>query len=104
MRFSKSYALVGAVVPLASAFPAAMMQAAARDPELKARAAEMTKLLATRQNGADAATSVFEPVPIFNEEAQFIDVSEGSGNEYVAPGPNDLRGPCPGLNACEYRE
>lgn len=103
MKFSKSYALVGALAPLASAFPAAMLEAAARDPEIKARAEEMTKLLAARQAGADSATSIFEPVPIFNEQAQFVDVSEGSGHEYVAPGPNDLRGPCPGLNACTYQ-
>lgn len=98
MKISLPFA---AVVPMAMAFPAAMLEAAARDPEVRARAEEMTKLLATRQAGADVATNVFEPVPIFNEQAQFVDVSEGSGHEYVAPSGDDLRGPCPGLNACE---
>merc|ERR1711915_754755 len=44
-------------------------------------------------------TALFEPVPIFDAEKQFVDVSEGSGHEYQAPGPDDIRGPCPGLNA-----
>lgn len=35
----------------------------------------------------------------FNAEDQFVDVREGSGHEWQAPGPNDLRGECPGLNA-----
>lgn len=50
-----------------------------------------------RQAGADAATALFEAVPTFDSEAQYIDVSEGSGHEFVPPGPNDLRGVCPGL-------
>ncbi|CZT15146.1 related to oxidase [Ramularia collo-cygni] len=89
---------------LASAFPAAMLEAASRDPALAARTAEMAEMLtrnrlAGRQEGADAAEKLFEAVPVFDAKAQYIDVSEGSGHEYVAPGPNDLRGPCPGLNA-----
>ena len=79
-----------------SAFPGAILEAVKNDPELQARANE---ILEARQSGADAATKVFEPVPIFNKAAQYVDVSKGSGNEWVKPGPNDLRGPCPGLNA-----
>lgn len=97
MKFSSSQALLGALAPLAAAFPAAYMQEAfENDPQLAARAVE---LLAERQAGADAATALFEPKNTFNAEKQYIDISEGSGHEYVAPGPNDLRGPCPGLNA-----
>jgi len=89
---------------LASAFPAAVLEAATRDPALAARTAEMTELitrnrLAGRQEGADSAENIFEAVPVFDAEAQYIDVTEGSGHEYVPPGPDDLRGPCPGLNA-----
>ncbi|KAF1951076.1 hypothetical protein CC80DRAFT_481749 [Byssothecium circinans] len=36
---------------------------------------------------------------IFDAAKQFVDVRPGSGNEYKDPGPNDKRGPCPGLNA-----
>ncbi|KAF2448414.1 Cloroperoxidase [Karstenula rhodostoma CBS 690.94] len=85
--------------PLASAFPTAILKAAARDPTILKRAAEIAKLLEKRQTGADAATKIFEPVNTFNAQAQYINVTNGSGHEYVAPGPDDLRGPCPGLNA-----
>jgi hypothetical protein len=99
MRLSSLEILLGSLIPLGNAFPAAMLEAAARDPAILARAAEISKSLKGRQSGADAATALFEPVPIFNAEAQYINVTAGSGHEYVAPGPNDLRGPCPGLNA-----
>jgi hypothetical protein len=98
MHFS-SIELLATLAPVASAFPAAMMQAAASDPSILARAEGISKSYAKRQAGADGATAIFEPIPIFNEKAQFINVTKGSGHEYVAPGPNDLRGPCPGLNA-----
>lgn len=99
MKFSTSQMLLAAAAPLASAFPFAMMEEAARDPKLAAQAMEMSKMLAKRQGKADAATAIFEPVPKFDAEKQYIDVSPGSGHEYKAPGPRDLRGPCPGLNA-----
>lgn len=99
MHFSLSSLFLAGLAPLASAFPAALLEAAASDPALVARAEEISKLLAKRQTGADAATALFEPVPIFNARAQYVNVSKGSGHEYVPPGANDLRGPCPGLNA-----
>lgn len=97
-----SRTLVASLAGMASAFPAAILDAATKDPQLAARTAEMTELitrnrLAGRQTGADSAEKIFEAVPMFNAEEQYIDVSEGSGHEYVAPGPNDLRGPCPGM-------
>lgn len=36
---------------------------------------------------------------VFNPQEQFVDVRPGSAHQFVAPGPNDKRGPCPGLNA-----
>jgi hypothetical protein len=99
MHFSQSSLLLAAAAPLASAFPAAIFEAAANDPSLLAHAEKLSRTLENRQAGAGAATLVFEPVPIFNEKKQFINVTKGSGHEFVAPGPNDLRGPCPGLNA-----
>lgn len=80
----------------AFAFPGAMMEKALADPELKARADEILKA-GKRAAPADAATTLFEPVPIFNATSQYISTS--GPHEWVAPGPNDLRGPCPGLNA-----
>jgi hypothetical protein len=96
MKYARSSGLLAALVPLASAFPAHVFEAIKSDPELAARANQIWG----RQEGADAATAVFEPIPIWDAEAQLIDVSEGSGNEFQAPDlSTDLRGPCPGLNA-----
>jgi Peroxidase, family 2 len=36
---------------------------------------------------------------VFNAQDQFVDVRPGTANRFIAPGPNDKRGPCPGLNA-----
>lgn len=41
---------------------------------------------------------------IFNAEAQLVDVGPGSGHEWIAPGPEDLRGPCPGLVCGEKKK
>jgi hypothetical protein len=96
---SLSLALIAAT-PFAYAWPTAILDAVGYDPELLKQAEEAVKLLKGRQTGgASAATAIFGPVPIFNAKAQYINVTAGSGHEYVGPGPNDLRGPCPGLNA-----
>ncbi|KAK4496985.1 hypothetical protein PRZ48_011434 [Zasmidium cellare] len=100
MKFSsRVISASAAVLPLANAFPAKLYDSIANDPQIAARTIALAKTLQGRQTGADAATALFEPVPQFNAAEQYIDVSEGSGHEYVAPGPDDLRGPCPGLNA-----
>jgi hypothetical protein len=98
MKFT-SQLFVAGLAPITHAFPAMMFEAAANDPQIEARAKELAKMLESRQAGADAATALFEPVNTFNAKAQYIDVSAGSGHEYVPPGSGDLRGPCPGLNA-----
>ncbi|KAK5115477.1 hypothetical protein LTR62_001136 [Meristemomyces frigidus] len=99
MRSASSYAIFGALAPYVAAFPAAVMEAAARDPMIQARTEQLTKMLGSRQAGAGVATTINEPVPIFNAKAQLVDVSAGSGHEFVPPSGSDLRGPCPGLNA-----
>lgn len=81
------------LAPLAAAFPASVLEAVKFHPGLQARANE---ILQERQAGAAAAQAVFEPVPLFNAAEQYVNISAGSGHEYQAPGPNDLRGPCPG--------
>lgn len=96
MKLSTIHLLLAGLAPVSNAFPAAMLEAAASDPTLLKRA---ERLLAERQAGADAATALFEPVPIFDAKKQYVNVSKGSGHEYVPPGSGDLRGPCPGLNA-----
>ncbi|EME38096.1 hypothetical protein DOTSEDRAFT_75970 [Dothistroma septosporum NZE10] len=99
MKFSASQIFIASLAPLASAFPAAVLERAANDAAIRGDADKIAMLLSKRQAGADAAKALFEPVPIFDAKSQLIDVSKGSGHEYVAPGPGDLRGPCPGLNA-----
>ena len=94
-----SQLLVAGLAPLTYAFPAMIFEAAANDPSIVARAAEIEEQLKARQAGADAATPFFEPVNTFDAKKQYIDVSAGSGHEYVPPSAGDLRGPCPGLNA-----
>lgn len=89
-------AIQAGLVPLAAAFPAQFMERYGNDPEMIERASRM---MGKRQAGADAAQTIFEPAPSFDATSQYIDVSPGSGHEWQAPGPNDLRGVCPGLNA-----
>jgi hypothetical protein len=102
MKSVSSLAIIGTLAQYASAFPAAMMEAAARDPKIMARTKEITAMIEARQAGAGAATALFEPVNTFNAKAQYVDVSEGSGHEFVPPSGDDLRGPCPGLNASMF--
>jgi hypothetical protein len=99
MHFPLTLLVLAAVAPLANAFPATVFERAANDPKFLASSEKLANTLDKRQAGADAATLLFEPIPTFDGEKQYINVSKGSGHEWVAPGPNDLRGPCPGLNA-----
>lgn len=99
MKFTSPQLFVAVLVPLANAFPSRMLEEAASDPAIAARAKQIEALLEKRQAGAGAATALFEPVPVFDAKSQYINVSSGSGHEYVPPGSDDLRGPCPGLNA-----
>jgi hypothetical protein len=101
MHISPCSLLLAAVAaPLANAFPAAIFEAAANDPRVLAQAEKIQRdHAAKRQAGAASAEAIFEPVPVFDERLQYVNVSKGSGHEYVAPSGDDLRGPCPGLNA-----
>lgn len=102
-----SAAFIAAVLPLAAAYPWAMEASQAMD---------IKQVYGKRQgNGEGTIPPVREPVfvsgrsnsgigspnPPFNAEEQYVDVTQGSGHEYRAPGPRDLRGQCPGLNAGE---
>jgi len=59
----------------------------AKNPQLKARGGAPT----------GGTPDVLAPVLGFNAEAQYV--SNNGAHAFVAPGRNDLRGPCPGLNA-----
>lgn len=99
MSFSTTQIIFGLLVTTVSAFPAGLMEEAMKSPEMVARAAQISSVKDKRQVTANGATAIFEPVPKFNAAAQYVDVGPGSGHAWQAPGPNDLRGPCPGLNA-----
>lgn len=100
MKYTLNAVILGALAATVGAFPADIMERAMESPEVLARYADAMAALEKRQLvRADSATALFEPVPIFDAKSQFVDVGPGSGHEWQAPGPNDLRGPCPGLNA-----
>ncbi|SRR6266487_3054564 len=40
-----------------------------------------------------------QPSLDFDPKEQYVDVTPGNQYQYVAPGPADIRGPYPGLNA-----
>ncbi|KXT14790.1 hypothetical protein AC579_9670 [Pseudocercospora musae] len=90
MRNTLQY--LAAALPLATAFPALM------EGKLEKRVVYPTvpppKFTTTRDNcGSHGKCTVFDA------EDQLVNVQPGSGHEWQAPGPNDLRGQCPGLNA-----
>lgn len=96
----KTHFILGLLAATAAAWPAAIMDTVMRSPELTERMSDALSSLEKRAYPkADGATAIFEPAPTFNKNAQYVDVTDGSGHEWQAPGPNDLRGPCPGLNA-----
>ena len=83
------YSLVAAatLAGQAAAFPAKMFEAIAeRQPESYI---EMKDKLQKRQ--AFGVNVGFDPAKQY--------ISTSGANKFVAPGPNDIRGPCPGLNA-----
>lgn len=73
--------LSAALAGSAAAFPAAITEAVAENPE-------KFQQLAKRLNGI---------APGFDASKQAISIT--GEHKWVAPGPTDQRGPCPGLNA-----
>lgn len=92
----KAGALFLAALPYAAAWPEVMEMS---DKMLAKRVeppARQPLFLSKRPNTS-------QPPAGFNAEEQYVDVSPGSGHEFVAPGPSDLRGQCPGLNVSRGR-
>ena len=80
-------------LPLAAAWPAVMDMV----DNLEKRTTPTVpppKFHTNRDNCGSAG-----PCLSFNYEDQYVDVTQGSGHEWQAPGPGDHRGQCPGLNA-----
>ena len=90
-----SFALLALATPQVSAFPALLSEAflhgrsAAPDAALIDTPCPHMKELAKRQ--APGVT------PPFNAKQQYV--STTGAHAFKAPGPDDQRGPCPGLNA-----
>ena len=104
MKFTTATGLL-ALASIANAYPAAGIEEAFNeDPAEFTKRAEEILEAHKRQDtsSADDAAKTFEPFPIFNAKKQLIDVGPGSGHQFVAPGPNDQRGPCPGKHT-EYQ-
>jgi hypothetical protein len=68
-----------------------------RDPGIPHASPEMQ--IHARQLSTSEGNCGPTPRLIFDPADQFLNVSPGSPNQYVAPGPGDVRGPCPGINA-----
>lgn len=97
----KSFAVAAAALGLfaqSNAFPALMT-----DPNSPLVQEAMAKGLLSRDNiealvkRQDQGVGAPEVAPIFNASEQYV--SNQGQYKYVAPGPTDARGPCPGLNA-----
>ncbi|KAF2208184.1 hypothetical protein CERZMDRAFT_87914 [Cercospora zeae-maydis SCOH1-5] len=86
--------LLTAVLPLASAYPAVLEALAVEKRQNNFPEVPPPKFTTDRDNcGSHGKCTVFDA------DDQLVHVSQGSGHEFRAPGPNDLRGQCPGLNA-----
>lgn len=90
MRLILSTTGLAALASLTYAFPAGIIERVASDPNLQARANAILQTRGTENGDAPALPETFN-------ENQLIDVS--GEHAWVAPGPDDNRGPCPGLNA-----
>lgn len=92
--------IVSALLALgAVAFPAMM------DPEVAAKASEIAARLARRQDlnndplGVSRAQTNCGPTPCLNFDTADQLVSVTGANAYASPAADEIRGPCPGLNA-----
>ncbi|KAI4935087.1 uncharacterized protein J4E92_002373 [Alternaria infectoria] len=74
------------------AFPASMLKGDISEATL----AEITALTENISRDFESKRSGTHVKRAFNAEAQRISIT--GDHKYIAPGPNDLRGPCPGIN------
>lgn len=84
--------LLATALPLAAAWPM-VMEEVAKGRTLQKRVVYPTvpppKFTTQRDN-----CGVHGPCTTFDADDQFVDVSQGSGHEFVSPGPSDIRGQC----------
>lgn len=89
--------LLATALPLATAWPM-VMEEVAKTKSLPKRDTQPTVPPPKFNSGRDNC-GFHGPCTTFDEKDQFVDVRPGSGHEWTAPGPSDIRGQCPGLNA-----
>jgi hypothetical protein len=75
------------------AFPSRMFETSFTEKERRSIAG----IAATIKAEAKERRAGTPLAPGFNSQQQYV--SNTGDHAFVAPGPNDLRGPCPGLNA-----
>lgn len=93
MRFSASVALAGtALINGAAAFPAIMSEIMEKRAAEAVASPESAMLEARQANPPNPLGP-----PVFDPDFQYVSTS--GKHKFVAPGPTDQRGPCPGLNA-----
>lgn len=83
-----------ALASSALAFPSRMFELSMSEEEKRAITGLAAAIEASAKNEKRAGLPT---APGFNAAQQYI--SNTGQYAYVPPGPNDLRGPCPGLNA-----
>lgn len=89
--FYKMHIKILFLIGTASAMPGM----AVRDPSrVKERQSLPTLPLSSQEGNSGPFPSLQ-----FSPTDQFVDVRPGTTHQFVAPGTNDKRGPCPGLNA-----
>lgn len=83
-----------AAVPTVQAFPSL----AQRNPGAESYISPEIQIRARQLNSSEDNCG---PIPcvFFDSEEQYVNVELVSANQYVAPGPGVIRGPCPRLNA-----
>ena len=75
------------------AFPVRMFDLSMSDEEKRALAAISTMI----ESSSNDETRALKRAPGFSASQQYV--SNTDDHAFVPPGKNDLRGPCPGLNA-----
>ncbi|KAH7399884.1 hypothetical protein BKA64DRAFT_744567 [Cadophora sp. MPI-SDFR-AT-0126] len=84
-------------LPLAAAWPAVMEAVNSENLQKRQESIPVVpppKFTTDRDNCGSHG-----PCTVFNAQDQLVNVTPGSGHEWQAPGANDKRGQCPGLNA-----
>ena len=93
MKYSICLAALSICATEIVAFPSHMFDLSMNDEEKRS----IANIAATIEAQAKTRRAGTPLAPGFSASQQYV--STTGANAFVPPGPNDLRGPCPGLNA-----